>query len=196
MGGDTTVVPNICALRAKASLRALGVSQISLYQLHAPDPSVPIEESIGELERLRAEGKIASLGLSNVSVGELERAQAVAPIACVQNEASVLSPGGLRDGVLRRCEQLGVAFVAHSPMGGWRAGRIAHEVLLQKVAKQVSATPHQVALAWLLAQSDALIAIPGASRPRNAVSSARAADIVLGDAQLAELSECYLGVAT
>jgi aryl-alcohol dehydrogenase-like predicted oxidoreductase len=177
----------------EASLGALGVDCIDLYQLHGVDHGVPIEDSIGELARLSDEGKIAHVGVSNFSVSEIERAAAVLPIASVQNRASPYAARGLTDGVLDYCEAHGMAFIAYSPVGGHRAGRTAHEEPLCAVGDEVGATAFEVALAWLLAKSPALIPIPGASRPENARSSARAATLKLDEAHLRALDEAYAG---
>ncbi len=174
----------------EASLARLG--RIDLYYLHAVDATVPIEESVGELARLRDEGKIGAIGVSNVTRDELERALRVAPIAAVQNRASPYHPLGLRDGVLELCERRGVAFVAHSPMGGWRAGETTHLPVLRELAWELDATPFSVVLAWLLGASDALIAIPGASREENARASAAAAELRLTGEQAARIERALL----
>jgi aryl-alcohol dehydrogenase-like predicted oxidoreductase len=183
--------PSHLRAACEASLTALGVERIDLYQLHAPDDAVPLEESVGELARLAEEGKIAHVGLSNVGVNELARARGVTDIASVQNRASPYHPDGLRDGVLEACAAHGVAFIAHSPVGGYLARRTAHEDPLRAVGAEVNASPFEVALAWLLAQSPSLLAIPGASRPENARSSARAARIALDTSQVSRLDSAY-----
>jgi aryl-alcohol dehydrogenase-like predicted oxidoreductase len=175
----------------EASLSALGIERIDLYQLHAPDAAIPLEESVGELARLVLEGKIAHVGLSNVSLAELECARGVTDVVSVQNRASPYHSGGLGDGVLAACESHDIAYIAHSPVGGYLAHRTAHEEPLRAVAAELDASPFEVALAWLLARSPALIPIPGASRPENARSSARAAELALEAAQIARLNEAY-----
>jgi aryl-alcohol dehydrogenase-like predicted oxidoreductase len=173
------------------SLRALGVEAITLYQLHAPDRRVPFTDSVGALADLRQEGKILHAGLSNVDVDQLLKAEAVVPVASVQNQASPFHPEGLIDGVLEACQERGIAFIAYSPVGGWRAGRTAHERALQEVGRRSGATPHQVAIAWLLQKSEALVPIPGASKVRSAVDSAAAAEIQLDRADVALLDRTY-----
>lgn len=167
----------------EASLRRLGREAIDLYYLHAVDDAVPIEESVGALLRLRERGWIREIGVSNVDRAQLERAASVAPIVAVQNEASPYRPGWERDGVLAWCEAHGVAFVAHSPMGGWRAGRTAHLSGLSAVADEVGASPFQVILAWLLGSSDRVVPIAGASRPESVLSSVAAASLRLTETQ-------------
>jgi aryl-alcohol dehydrogenase-like predicted oxidoreductase len=175
----------------EASLEALGRDCIDLYQLHAPDPAVSYEDSVGALARLREQGKIRHIGISNVTASQLELAASVVPVASVQNQASPYHPQGLRDGVLELCERTGVAFIPWSPLGGWRAGRIAHEPVLQRVAGRRGATPYQVVLAWLLARSPAVIPIPGASKVSSAVDSAAAPAIRLEPEDVDELDRAF-----
>lgn len=172
----------------EASLAALGVERIWLHQLHAPDPAVPLSDSVGALARLRAEGKITHVGLSNVSRAELDEARAIVPIASVQNRCNLLDRRSFDNGVVRRCEELGVAFLPYCPVGGGR-GRIklaAHPPLV-RVAARHGASVYEIALAWLLRSSPVMFPIPGASRPESARSSAHAAEVVLTEADLREL---------
>lgn len=171
----------------EASLARLGIERIPLYQLHAPDERVAIEESVGELARLRREGKIGAIGISNVTVEELARARSVTEVASVQNRIGFYDRAGLGSGMVALCEREHVALIAHSPLGGWRAGGIAHHPLLQAVARANGITPHQVVLAWLLARSPAIVPIPGASKVENAVASAEAAAISLPAEDLAAI---------
>ncbi|MBW2702971.1 MAG: aldo/keto reductase [Deltaproteobacteria bacterium] len=175
----------------EASLRALGVDRIDLYQLHAPDEQVPLSESLGALDELRREGKIRWMGLSNVSLAQIEQSLDSFDLVSVQNQASPYYLSGLQDGILALCEQKGLAFLAHSPLGGWQAGRIAHEVLLQELAAESGHSPHQLVLAWLLSRSPALMPIPGASRAGNAISSAAVARIVLDKDVLLRMDDFF-----
>jgi aryl-alcohol dehydrogenase-like predicted oxidoreductase len=170
----------------EASLAALGVDRIAIYQLHAPDPRVPIEDSVGELARLRGEGKIAHVGLSNVSVREIDASRAIVPIVSVQNRWSPGHRAPETDGVLAHCTKLGIAFLPYSPFGGAsgakslsRVGRLAGE------AKRLGMSPHRLVLAWMLAKSPVVVAIPGVRRVESAVDSARAADAPLSVADVA-----------
>ena len=176
----------------EASLRALGVDAIWLYQLHLPDPKVQFPDSVGALEDLRREGKIRHIGLSNVDVGHIEAARKVAPIASVQNSLSPFDRRAFANGVLELCERTGIAFVAHSPVGGHaRHRRVAEHPVLRAVAACHGATPYEVTLAWLLSTSRSMLVIPGASRVESAVSSARAADLALTPADVAELRRAF-----
>lgn len=162
------------------SLRALGVSSIFLYQLHRPDPNVYFPDSVGALADLRQEGKIQHVGLSNVDVAHLRDACRVTEIASVQNRCNVFDRHPFANGMITACERAGIAFIAHSPVGGHSThDRVADHPTLRAVGARRGLTPHQVALAWLLAQSPVIFPIAGASKTGNAMSSAAAADIVL-----------------
>jgi len=170
------------ALRAdcEASLAALEGLPIDLYLIHAPDPRTPWRTSLRALERLVADGLVPHVGVSNVNRRLLDEALELAPIAAVQVALSPFDVGALRGGVVARCAEAGVAVIAHSPLGGpRRAPRLARNHALAEVAKAHGATPAEVALAWLLALSPEIVAIPGARRPETARSAAAAAAITL-----------------
>ena len=175
--------------QCEASLRNLGVEALPLYQLHAPDPAVPLEESVGALVRLREEGKILEIGLSNVSADELARACAVTTIASVQNRASLLAREAWADGVLDACAARGIAFVAYSPVGGADRALLHADPVVTAIAARHGLTPEGVALAWLLARAPVL-AIPGASRVETVASIGRAARVVLDPGELELLDGC------
>ena len=141
----------------EGSLRRLKLQRIDLYQLHAPDPRVPLEDSVGALAELWAEGKIRHIGLSNVSVDELRRAQRIVPIVSVQNRYNFSDRSS--DDVLGECERQGIAFLPWYPLaaGDHAAGGGA----LTRVARRHDTTAVQVALAWLLARSPVMVPIPG-----------------------------------
>jgi len=167
------------------SLRDLDVESISLYQLHAPDPLVPFAESVGELARLHSEGKIVHIGLSNVDRRQLEEAMSITTIVSVQNRCSVVHQKDLRNGFIDYCRESSVTYIAYSPVGGG-AGRYLLEdnKTLTGLAKRHETTVYQIALAWLLAKSDNILPIPGASRVSSAVSSAHATNIELTDDEI------------
>jgi aryl-alcohol dehydrogenase-like predicted oxidoreductase len=172
----------------EASLAALDGLAIDLWLLHAPDPRVPWPTSVRAAARLVEDGLVSRVGLSNVSLGQLEAALALAPIAAVEVALSVLDDRAVRGGVVSRCAQAGIAVVAHSPLGGVRrAARLVRDAGgLSEVARGLDATPAEVALAWLLGLSPAVVAIPGARRPQTARSAARAGALALdGAARLA-----------
>lgn len=172
----------------EASLRALGVEAIGLYQYHRPDPRVPYAESLGALEELRVEGKIRYVGISNADPDQIELALRTTALAAVQNEYSPAFRSSRRE--LDLCARHGVAFLPWSPLGG--AGRAAalgqQHAAFDEVARARGVSPQQVALAWELAQSDVVIPIPGASRPASILDSVAAADLELSEQELARLS--------
>jgi aryl-alcohol dehydrogenase-like predicted oxidoreductase len=167
----------------EGSLTRLRLERIDVYQLHAPDPSVPIEESVGELARLRHEGKIRHVGLSNVSVDELERARRIVPVVSVQNRYS-LSDRSSED-VLEACERERLAFLPWFPLGSGSLARPGGK--LDRVAEHVRATPAQVALAWLLRRSPVTLPIPGTSSLEHLEDDVRARDVELSDEDFAAL---------
>lgn len=176
--------PEYLRAACEASLSRLG--RIDLYYLHAVDRRVPIEESVGELARLRNEGKIGAIGVSNVDRAQLVRALKETSVVAVQNELGAYRRDD--EGVVALCEAAGVAFVAHSPMGGWRAVATAHRPELRRIAGEIGSTPFAVLIAWLLSRSESIIPIPGASRAENARASAAAASLRLTRAQRAALA--------
>ena len=166
------------AIRAdcEASLEALDGLPIDLYLIHVPDPRTPWRTSVRALAQLVDGGLVRSVGLSNVNRPQLDEALALAPITAVQVALSPYDDHALRGGVVERCAENGIAVIAHSPLGGpKRAGRLGRHEALVEVADSRDATPWEVALAWLLELSPAVIAIPGARRPETARSAARAA---------------------
>lgn len=209
--------PDHVAGFCEASLARLGVDVIDLYYLHRVDARVPIEETVGAMAALVAEGKVRALGLSEVSSDTLRRAHAVHPIAAVQSEYSLWTRD-VEKKLLATCEELGVAFVPFSPLGrGFFTGTVteaefgkgdmrkrfprfqgenftANQQLLaslREVADQVGATPGQVALAWLLAKGPRVVPIPGTKRVARVEENAGAGDLVLDAAQVAALDERF-----
>jgi aryl-alcohol dehydrogenase-like predicted oxidoreductase len=166
----------------EGSLRRLRVERIDLYQLHAPDPRVPFEDSVGALADLRGEGKIRYVGLSNVGVSEIEQARAIVPIVSVQNRYNL----GVRDheAVLDYCEREGIAFLPWHPLG---SGEVLQEPRVLRVAQRHGATPGQVSLAWLLARSKAVLPIPGTSKVSHLEENVGAASLRLSDQERREL---------
>ena len=164
----------------EASLSALGVERIDVYQLHAPDPDVRFEDSVGELASLRTEGKIAHVGLSNVTAQQIERAQAIVPIVSVQNRWNPVDRGPERDGVLAYCEKHRIAFLPYSRFAGAGGAKALHKVgRLASEAKKRGVSPHRLVLAWMLAKSPVAIPIPGARRVESIRDSAQAGEMEL-----------------
>jgi aryl-alcohol dehydrogenase-like predicted oxidoreductase len=198
----------------EASLQRLGVAAIDLYYLHRVDPGVPIEDSYGAMAELVSEGKVRSLGLSEVDVATLERAAAIHPIAALQSELSLWTRDALAD-VLPWCREHDVAFVPFAPLGrGFLTGKLPvdstfgegdfrrknprfqpdsleqNQAIVERVravADEVSATPAQVAIAWVLAQGENVIPIPGTKRVRYLEENVGAVDVELDADTVARL---------
>jgi aryl-alcohol dehydrogenase-like predicted oxidoreductase len=167
----------------EASLMRLRLDRIPLYQLHAPDRDVPYEESVGTLAELQREGKVRHVGVSNVSAEQLTAARAIVPVVSVQNRYSVA--GRESEGVLRACEADGLGFPPWFPLG---AGSLdERRERLEQVARTHDATVFQVALAWLLAHSRAILPIPGTSSVAHLEENVAAAELRLTDEDLALL---------
>jgi aryl-alcohol dehydrogenase-like predicted oxidoreductase len=182
------------AIRAdcEASLEALGGLAIDLYLLHAPDPRTPWTTSLRALARLAGDGLVRRVGVANVSRQQLDEALELAPVAAVQVALSPFDDRARRGGVLERCEELGLALIAHSPLGGpRRRGAAARNEVLSTVAGAHGATPEEVALAWLLELSPVVVPIPGARRPETARSAARAAGLELRADERAALTGAF-----
>jgi aryl-alcohol dehydrogenase-like predicted oxidoreductase len=175
---------------AEASLKALGVDAIGLYQFHRPDPRVPYEESVGALKELLDAGKIRLAGISNASIEQIDIARRVlgdGNLASVQNEFSPSFRSSEPE--LRHCAELGIAFLPWSPLGGsGSAKRLGQRhPAFAEVAVARGVSPQQVTLAWMLAMAPVVIPIPGASRPESILDSAQAADLELTPEELARL---------
>jgi aryl-alcohol dehydrogenase-like predicted oxidoreductase len=176
----------------EASLKALGVSSIFLYQLHVPDRRVYFPDSVGALAELQRQGKIRHIGLSNIDAAQIRQASRIVQVVSVQNHCNVLYRHAFASGVVDACERQGIGFVAYAPVGGQDGrARIASDPTLMAVGARNGVSPQQVALAWLLARSPAIIVIPGASRAESARASAAAADLVLGASDRAELDRAF-----
>ncbi len=179
--------PETVREHCEISLRTLSVECIGLYQLHWPDPAVPIAETMGAFAEHQREGKIRLVGVSNFSIEQVEEALGVVDVASVQN---CFSPAFRRDRpVLDYCAARGIAYLSYTPLGG--AGQ-AKDVgdrfgAFAKVASERGVSPQRVVLAWHLAQSPTVVPIPGARRPESIVDSARAADLHLTREELARL---------
>ena len=210
--GDAEYVRQAC----EGSLRRLATDYIDLYYLHRADPRVPIEETVGAMGELKAEGKVRYLGLSEVSSDTLRRAHATSPISALQNEWSLWSRD-LEDGVLPTARKLGIGIVPYSPLGrGFLTGAITRVEdlapddfrrfsprfqgdnfqrnldLLARVRELAAAkgvTPGQLALAWLYAQGDDVVPIPGTKHRRYIEENVAAMDVVLDAGDLARIEE-------
>ena len=210
--GDPDYVRSAC----EASLRRLGVEVIDLYYQHRVDPNVPIEDTVGAMLRLKEEGKVRFLGLSEAAPRTIRRAAAVAPITAIQTELSLWSRDAEAD-VLPTVRELGIGYVAYSPLGrGFLTGQfkspddfpeddfrkfhprfqgenfeknldLVREV--EAMAKQKGCTTAQLALAWVLAQGEDIVPIPGTKRIRYLGENIGALEVTLSDDELRRLDE-------
>lgn len=175
--------PEFLRMACETSLRRLGLERIDLFQLHRIDPTVPMEEQFGVLGELRQEGKIAAVGLSEVTLDELEIARAIVPIATVQNLYNLSERKA--DDLLAHCEREGIGFMPWAPMAQGALLRPGGPV--DEVVRESGATASQVALAWLLARSPVMLPIPGTSSIEHLEENCAAATITLTSDQLARL---------
>ena len=164
------------------SLERLRLDQIPLYQFHRPDPKVPFEDSVGMLAELKAEGKIRHIGLSNVTERQLDLAMRITPIASVQNRYSAVDRSS--EGMVDRCEIESIAFLPWAPI---EAGNIGTDDAVRRIADVHGATTHQVALAWLLARSPAMLPIPGTGSVAHLEENMGAAAVRLTPREVADL---------
>ncbi|HHQ4314402.1 TPA: aldo/keto reductase [Serratia fonticola] len=210
--------PDYIRRSVEGSLQRLGVETIDLYYQHRVDPKVPIEEVVGTLADLIQEGKIRHIGLSEASVATLERAHQVHPITALQTEYSLWSRDA-EQGQLAACQRLGIGFVAYSPLGrGFLTGAIqsiedlaaddfrrdnprfqgenfARNLELvtrvSELARQKGVTPSQLALAWVMAQGENIVPIPGTKRRRYLEENVAAAEITLSEQELAAIEAVF-----
>ena len=208
--------PEFVIASCEASLKRLGVEAIDLYYQHRIDPSVPIEDTVGAMARLVEQGKVRALGLSEASPNTIRRAHAVRKIAAVQNEFSLLYRAEAEE-TLRTTRALKIGFVAYSPLGRglltgvvedpktmsdtdarrrhprFSAENIANNVALvrriESIADEKKCTPGQLALAWLLAQGDDIVPIPGTKRKARLVENIGALSVVLTKDDLTRIAE-------
>ncbi len=210
--------PEYVARACDASLQRLGVDHIDLYYQHRVDPETPIEETVGAMQRLVEAGKVRYLGLSEAAPATIRRAHAVHPITALQTEYSLWTRDP-EDGVLATCRELGIGFVAYSPLGrGFLTGQFKTEAdfapddfrrnnprfqgenfrrnlqLVQAVEAMAAAkgcTPAQLALAWVLAQGNDIVPIPGTKRVRYLEDNVAAVNLTLSAAELATLEAAF-----
>ncbi|MET9764902.1 aldo/keto reductase [Streptomyces sp. NPDC006372] len=173
----------------EASLRRLGVEAIGLYQFHRPDPRVPYADSVGAIRDLLDEGKIRMAGISNADPDQIQQANDIlgGRLVSVQNQFSPAFRSSEPE--LRLCDELGIAFLPWSPLGGIsRAGELgsAHAAFA-RIAEVRGVSPQRVCLAWMLAKSPVVVPIPGASRPETIRDSLAATDLTLTPEELADL---------
>jgi aryl-alcohol dehydrogenase-like predicted oxidoreductase len=215
VNGKPEYVKSAC----EASLRRLNIETIDLYYLHRVDADTPIEETVGAMARLIEEGKIRHIGLSEASAETLRRAVKVHPITALQSEYSLWTRDPEDNGVLAACRELGIGFVSYSPLGrGFLSGEIKKfEDLaeddwrrmnprfqgenfvknlklvekLEEIAGEKGVTPSQLALAWVLAQGQDIVPIPGTKRRKYLEQNAASAEIILSQEELAAIEDVF-----
>ena len=208
--------PEYVMSACEASLKRLGVDVIDLYYQHRIDPTVPIEDTVGAMSKLVAQGKVRALGLSEARPATIRRARAVHKIAAVQNEFSLLYRTEAEE-TLHTTRELNISFVAYSPLGRglltgaventdslaetdarrrhprFAADNLGHNMTLvhriEEIARRKNCTPGQLALAWLLAQGEDIVPIPGTKRKERLLENIGALAIDLSDNDLAQISE-------
>ena len=184
--------PEYLRQQCELSLRRLGVERIELFQLHRIDAKVPAAEQFGLLADLVAEGKVAHVGLSQVSVDEIKAAQAVVPVATVQNLYNLTDRSS--EDVLEYCEAEGLGFIPWFPIAS--GGLSGPGGPLDAIVTETGATPSQVALAWLLHRSPVMLPIPGTKSVAHVEENCEAATLALTDAQMAALGDASSQNAT
>jgi aryl-alcohol dehydrogenase-like predicted oxidoreductase len=178
-------VPAYLRQSCEMSLRRLGLETIDLFQLHRIDPAVPADDQFELLAELHSEGKIQSVGLSEVTVAEIEAARAIVPIATVQNQYNLVDRKS--EDVLEYCEREGIGFIPWFPIAGGALAEPGGPV--DAIAKDTGATPAQIALAWLLARSPVILPIPGTSSVPHVEENCAAALVQLSPEQVASLAD-------
>ena len=211
--------PEYVRQAAEGSLKRLGTDHIDLYYQHRVDPDTPIEETVGAMARLVEEGKVRHIGLSEASAETLRKASGVHPVTALQSEYSLWTRDVEENGVLETCRELGIGFVAYSPLGrGFLSGQIKRfEDLaeddyrrnsprfqgenfeknlslvrkVEEIAQGKGVMASQLALAWVLAQGNDIVPIPGTKHRKYLEQNAAAADIVLSREELAAIEEVF-----
>jgi len=176
--------PEYLRQEAEMSLRRLGLERIDLFQLHRIDPRVPLEDQLGVLADLQREGKVRHVGLSEVSVEQVRAARAIAPIATVQNRYNLADRAS--EDVLEYCAREGLGFIPWFPIATGQLARPGGP--LDDIARQLEASPAQLALAWLLRRSPVILPIPGTASVAHLEENAGAATLHLTDEQFTALS--------
>lgn len=210
--------PEYVKSSCEGSLKRLNVEVIDLYYLHRKDPQTPIEETIGAMAELIKEGKVRGIGVSEVNAETLRKANATFPLSALQSEYSLWSREP-EDEILPACKELGIAFVAYSPLGrGFLTGQIKNfddfaeddfrrtsprfqeenfnknlELVkkIETIAKEKNCTPSQLALAWVMAQEDFIFPIPGTKETKHLEENVKAVDIKLSQQDLEQIEEVF-----
>jgi pyridoxine 4-dehydrogenase len=177
----------------ESSLRRLHLDRIDIYQFHRPDPKVPFEVSVGEFAKMKQEGKIRHVGLSNVTIDQLERAQKIVPIVSVQNHYNLVNRASENmtaaesEAMIDICARQGIGFIPWFPLA---TGELAHEGgPLDQIARRHNAKPSQIALAWLLQRSSTMLPIPGTSSVKHLEENVMGATIKLSQEEFDAINQ-------
>ncbi|MFO1372632.1 MAG: aldo/keto reductase [Candidatus Competibacteraceae bacterium] len=180
--------PNWLRLSCERSLQALRTDCIGLYQLHAIDPKIDFRHSLEALIKLQEEGKIRYIGLSNVSPAQLEQALSLTLIASVQNHCNLYDKQDFRNGLIDFCQARRITYIPYSPVGGHHGHiRLTQDPLLLKLTAKYQASPHRIALAWLLHKGRHILPIPGASKVASVRDSLQATNLALSAEDIAAI---------
>jgi len=178
----------------EASLRALDVDRIWLYQFHAPDPGVKFEKSVEAFAELQRGGKFEHFGLSNVSIAQIDKAQQILPVVSVQNRLNPYFRESID--VAQECARRNITFLAYSPVGGGRlAKKLPKFELLKNLAEKYGRSVHAIVLAWVRAQAETVVPIPGARTVEHAVDSASSVKLALDAQDIQAIDEAELSRA-
>jgi len=175
----------------EGSLRRLRVAQIDVYQLHYPDPNVPFEDSVGELAKMRTEGKIRHVGLSNVTIDQLARAQKIVPIVTVQNHYNLERPQSVgmdvqqTEEMIDMCARQNIGFIPWHPRSTGELARPGS--ILDQIARRHNVHPGQIALAWLLQRSPTILPIPGTASVKHLEENVEGVKIRLSQDEFEEI---------
>ncbi|CAN5784396.1 aldo/keto reductase [soil metagenome] len=174
------------------SMKALRVEAIDLYQFHVPDPAVPFEDSVGEISRLRDEGKVLAVGLSNVDLEQIRVARDIVQITSVQNRLNPWDRQDEESGLIGYCDENRITYLPYSPVGGGRRVKLLRENdRLKGIGARSGATQEEVVLAWILSKSPRLVPIPSATRLESIESSVRAESLRLDPSEVEEIEDAF-----
>lgn len=183
-GGHPKKLRHAC----EQSLINLKVSELSLYYLHGPDPDIPLEDSIGELVKLKNEGKIKQIGIANVTLDEVKLATTLTTITAIQNRCNPFCKGDLQNGLIDFCQLNDIIYVPYCPFGGWVDHvKLASSDLFTPLTDKYQVSSYFISLAWLLKKGDNIVPIPGMDKKEHVVMNFKAADFKLSDEEVARM---------
>jgi aryl-alcohol dehydrogenase-like predicted oxidoreductase len=172
------------------SLINLNVASHGLYYLHGPDPAVPLEDSIGELQQLKNEGKIIHIGIANVNLDEIKLATSLTSITAIQNRCNPFCKGDFKNGVIEFCKLNNIVYVPYSPLGGWTDhANLAESPLYKNFTLKYQVQSYTIALAWLLNKNYPIIPIPGMDKSDQVLMNFQALDLSLLSEDITKIDE-------